>query len=339
MPGTADRARHVAELAGAARRYLDRYGADRPLWTVRVAAALRTLGVDRYVEVDPAGTLRVLDPDATTVGIPAPGLRERPTGTGLGTLAWGRAALDPLVAHLGTGRRIALCVPEPLAGVPWHGRTDLVVSYVDGGDQLVDLAARPAVPVDEAPVFLANPLGDRDVATMEVLAIRRLLYPRSVGLGRTGEPGERSGTPDDVLEHLHASLLHLHAGTDRDALLLADGTLSAQRIRAHGGAPGGLVVLPAGTTGLALAFLAAGAHGVVVAQWPVPPAALATLMFTLHHALVDRRLPPAMALHEVRRWAADPDRVPPPDLPGYLHASGTDLADPAVWAAFRHYGR
>lgn len=322
------------ELTRAARRYLDRYGTDRPLWTVRVAAALRTLGVDRYVEVDPAGVLRVLDPDGGWETVPVPELCDPTRGAGPG-----RAALDPLVAHLGEGRRIALSVPEALDGVPWHGRTDLAVSYVDGGDQLVDLAARPAVPVDAAPVFLANPRGDRDYASLEVLTVRRLLYPRSVGFGRTGEPGDGTGTSDDVLGYLHASLLYLHAGTDGDALLLADGCLTAHRIRTRDRVPGGLVVLPAGTTGLARAFLETGASGVVAPQWPVPPAALGTLMFTLHHALVDRRLPPALALHEVRRWAASPDRQPLPDLPGYLSPNGTDLADPAVWAALRHYGR
>ncbi len=88
------------------------------------------------------------------------------------------------------------------------------------------------------------------------------------------------------------------------------------------------------------AFLAAGARTVFGSMWPVPDGLTARFMFMLHHYLQAERRTPADALHQVARWARDPDRAPPPSMPRELMARrySMRLDDPAVWAGFVHVG-
>ena len=141
-----------------------------------------------------------------------------------------------------------------------------VVSSVASGAQVVALARRTRPSVTANPVFLANPRGDREQATFDALLLRRAFYPRSVGLGRLVEDIEGAGTPDEVLAHLDASVLHLGCGIDSSGALELAGPaeLTPQDIAAHadeGRAAGGVAILPPireGFPGLADALLTAG---------------------------------------------------------------------------------
>ena len=103
--------------------------------------------------------------------------------------------------------------------------------------------------------------------------------------------------------------------------------------------------------GLPSAFLAAGAHGVIAALWPVDDAATALAMVDLHEHLAAGHHPPA-ALGRAQRWLANATAA---ELRAYVQAR-PDLAcvawprlnevgederpyqDPQFWAAFVYIG-
>ncbi|WP_203712743.1 CHAT domain-containing protein [Asanoa siamensis] len=213
---------------------------------------------------------------------------------------------------------------------------DVVLAHVSSGAEVIDLAGRSFAPVTAAPVFVVNPRGDRDPAMAEVMAVRRLFYPRSACLGRALEPVDGAGTPDDVRGRLPgASVVHLACGLRGTSLQLAgDGSLDAAAVRGAGG----LAIL---TEGWAPALLDAGFAGVVGWQWQVPPQVAALALFMLHLHLVDRGEPPAAAVNAVQRWMLDPARDLPPFLTaGHLHTiATTDLTSPTLWAALAYRGR
>ena len=289
---------------------------------------------DRLAEVfgPAAAALRTAGADALVV----------PTGDGLSVLAaaTGRfvpgtvADLPPRVVVIGD-----LVVP---AGI--------VVSRVDSAARLVALAARGRRPVTENAVFVADPRGDRPAAGGDALVLRRTFFPRSTGLGHTVEGCDGAGTPDEVVAHLEASLLHLGCGVTADGdLELADGAvLTIATITAGPGAPtGGLAVLPPprsageGTAALVDALLASRCTGVIRFREPVADPVASLVYFLLYTRLVDERRDPADAVAAVRRWLADPDRTPPEHLPPWYTAT---LADPdlpglAARDVLVHHGR
>lgn len=295
-------------------------------------SALRTVGAGALLYPDLARL------DAATGRLAPP--TDLPAGSvdGDATPAPPDAGTAPPPVGAVAGSRPARVVVAGADPVPSLGA---VVSYVPSDAVLVELAGRTVPPVTARPVFVANPRGDRDGATMEAVVLRRAFYPRSTGLGNTGEHIDGAGTPDDVLARLDASLLHLGCGiTAGGALELAGGgTLDAATIAASGAGAGGLAIAPpaaAGFAELAEALLAAGFTGVIgwLREVPAPVAAAAHLM--LHAALVDDGRPPALAVHEVRRWLRDPDRVAPAHLP---RTAATDLTDGRWWSALVHWGR
>lgn len=285
----------------------------------------------------------------------------------------GSAPRRVLVAAAGAAGRLPLHAIRTGAG--GHAASDLIVSYVRSGRQVVELARRAPLPVTEDAVFVANPRGDRDLATFEAMTLRRLYHPRSTGLGRTVEAAHGAGTPADVLAHLPgpagpgAGLLHLGCtlrATGSPGLELADpgeagesgeaagrAVLDIARIAAQAGAApgqeaGGLAILPADVGAhhdrwvpFADALLDAGLTGVIGWLWPVPEPVATLMLLVLHGKLVDDGLPAATAVHEVHRWMRDLDRSAPPYLPPGAAAAlfGTDLADPRYWAALCHRGR
>jgi hypothetical protein len=109
-------------------------------------------------------------------------------------------------------------------------------------------------------------------------------------------------------------------------LSVAAGRRQLVELAARPATPDGVVVVatcptdgdPAGT------LLDDGAVSVITPQWTVRPSLVPQLMVVLRHFLAES--PPAVALHAMRRWALGPGGDP-------------NLADPAVWAAYRLQGR
>jgi hypothetical protein len=200
-------------------------------------------------------------------------------------------------------------------------------------------------------VFVANPRGDRPQASFDALLLRRGFYPRSTGLGDTGENVDGAGTRDEVRAGLDASLLHLGCGVTVDGgLELAGGdVLGATEIAAGPpAATGGLAVLPPTPTGaeptgaeaLTEALLAARFADVVRFRDAVPADVASIVHLVLHAELVDGRCSPATAVARVRSWLADPHRPVPGHLPPWLEtrAGDPDLVDPAYQDALVHHG-
>jgi hypothetical protein len=300
-------------LAKAARTLLAEDPAEVPL-LLRVAVHLDAL--DRLGEAfaDVAVALRRVHADALACG-------QVLIGTGRLTLA-GPALPDRVL------------VADPAALAP---TASTVASY----QQFRTLAARDRRPVTEDAVFVADPRGELDSASIEAMLLRRTFYPRSTGLGRTIENIDAVGTPKDVLAHLDASMLYLGCGTGPSgALLLAGGELTPAEIGAHaapGRTSGGVAVLSTsgrGFVALADALLDAGFLAVVGWRRAVTGPLAATAMFLLHAEMVDRAQEPAAAVRAVREWIRDPERRLPPYAPAGL---STD-ADPACEGALVHRG-
>jgi hypothetical protein len=209
--------------------------------------------------------------------------------------------------------------------------------------QVLALVGRRRRPVAEAVVFVANPRGDRKHDTLDAMVLRRTFYPDSVGLGETAEKADGTGTPEEVLARLDASLLHLGCGVTADGgLELAGGVLDAHAIVAHEhAATGGLAILPpaaAGTAELTDALLATRFSGVIGFRAPVPEPAASLLYFLLHSQLVDERRDPASAVAAVRRWSADPHRELPEHLPPWYAADAASADLEASAEALVHHG-
>jgi hypothetical protein len=180
---------------------------------------------------------------------------------------------------------------------------------------------------------------------MDALLLRRVFYPRSTGLGDTGENASGRGTPDEVCARLGASLLHLGCGVTADGgLELVDSSvLEPSEIMAGPPATaGGLAVLPPaeGAEALTDALLTSQCAGVVRFRGAVPDDVVSIIHLLLHSRLVDAGEQPAVAVAAVHGWLADPDRSAPDYLPSWLEARARDpeLADPAYREALVHHG-
>ncbi|MGI5152347.1 CHAT domain-containing protein [Plantactinospora sp. CA-294935] len=365
------------------------------------AAALRDVGADllayllpgRLVWVSAAGQVGTLSPPGLAVPPDGPVARFL-AGTDPGPAlpevcdwAW-PAVIGPLLDSLpeGTGAdrpaRLVLVPHGPLGRVPWHAAREstgpathryagatLVLSYASSAGELVAASGRIPPPVTRDPVFLVNPLGHDGAAAYATLAVRRLLYPRSSGLGHTGDPADRPATPDGLCETLSRasagpSMVHLACR----AVLAAPPTgpwfelagaepgqppeaLPAGRLLRHpaGKPTGGLVTASLDGTDLlgegydialtpATALIASGAAGVAGSGWTGGPAGHPALLAMVHHFLADRGMAPAEAVHAGYRWLLDPDRVPPPHLAPVLPGPVGEVG-PAAWAGFRYQGR
>jgi CHAT domain-containing protein len=218
----------------------------------------------------------------------------------------------------------------------------------------------------ESVVLVADPTGELTGALDEVRVLRDEIYRDALIVD--------AGTPTEVLAYLPgaatagAAILHFachaHAGQapDRSYLRLAaqadsnvSSRLTVARIleHAHGrrpGAPGGLVVLAACTTDLAIAahdevltlataFLAAGATGVVGSRWAVDDRVTAYLMYMFHHYLTVKGLPAGGALRAAQMWMLDPERRLPAGLTALSPVAPESLATIESWAAFSYHGR
>ena len=355
------------------------------------------------------GLLLALLADGEIVSIPAAGLRVTPGGpvmayaeaeqddekawlTALESVtswAWDVAigpllrAVEPRGLHREDGRTLPrlVLVPSGLLGaVPWHASwtggqerayacREAVFTYAASARQFTDTAHREWLPLNDNPVFVADPTGGYPGATFQTLALRGFFYPRSRGYGLTGEPGDPAGTPEQVLEHIPgppgpgASLLQfschgVSSGTPMASHLALAGKLDVRRIlqRAYSGrdlaAPGGLVVLAACVSDmtpgdydealtLSTTFLAAGSASVVGSRWDVSGLVTPVLMFMFHYFLQREGMAPADALQATQDWMLDPGRAVPPEMPSVIRRGMTthDCADIAAWAAFTHQGR
>lgn len=288
-----------------------------------VAAAVRAFGAEALVFPEPVRFLRL---DAATGRIEAVAPADP------------NEAADNAAAAPGTAARAGKTILVVGEDLPASVDDDLAVSYIASLTQLVDLSRRKTRPITEEPVFIANPRGDRENATMEAMLLRRTFYPRSTGLGRLVESCDGPGTASEVRAHLNASLLHLACGITADgALELAD---SAELDLSGLSAPhGGLVILPPGYfLPWADTLIEAGFTGVVGWRRPVPEHIAALMLFVLHTELVDNGRSPAAAVRAVRHWYHRPD---PAILPRLLAGSAGHLGESRAedWASLVHRGR
>jgi hypothetical protein len=278
-------------------------------------------------------------------------------------------------------RRLRLVViPMGVLGlVPWHaacwedsaGRRhyaveDAVWSYSVSARAFCESARHPTRAVRSA-LIVGDPSGDLAFAGLEARAIQRRFYPNGTYLGDGADATGSAATPAAVLAWLaHAtgpSLLHLschgraepsHPGDSH--LVLAGGEILSVRNLFDASRLAELeldqVYLAACTTStigvdydeslsLATAFVAAGAHTVFGALWPVPDAETSLLMYLVHHHLNADACAPVDALHRAQLWMLDPDRKAPPGMPAPLTSFCTapSLASPVAWAGLIHQGR
>jgi hypothetical protein len=193
-------------------------------------------------------------------------------------------------------------------------------------------------------VFVANPRGDRQQASMDAMVLRRRFYPGSTGLGRTVEDVRGAGTADEVRARLDASLLHLGCGVTADGGLELAGSDVLERDPIAAGpaaATGGLAVLPpvgAGARELTDALLETRFTGVIRLRGTVPDDVASIVHLVLHAELVDVRRDPADAVAAVRRWLTDPHRTPPEYLPPWLEARAGDPDLAGFRDALVHHG-
>lgn len=141
--------------------------------------------------------------------------------------------------------RVVLVPCGNLGVVPWHAaRTregegdgdgdpyryvceDLVVSYASSGHQLLLTVGREAVPVDSAPVLVADPRLSLTHAEREISALHASFFPQARLFGEFYQPPappEAPGTPAELLELLEPP-------TDA-----ADKPLSLLHVASHGSA-------------------------------------------------------------------------------------------------------
>jgi hypothetical protein len=260
--------------------------------------------------------------------------------------------------------RVVLVPGGPLGAVPWpaarrtdaegvvrYACADLVLSTAASARQLVDVAARPRLPLEQEPVLLAGPAPDLAGVRAEVAALAA-----RYGTARVLGPG----TPQaEVVAALQAASLlqvscHAVVGATPDAShLVLDEPLPVRLILDRAAtrrvtAPGPTVVLSACSSDLterdhdealtlATAFLVAGAVTVVASRWPVNDRLTAVSMIALHHFL-GTGLPAADALRATQLWLLDPARPPLPGMSAREARRGA-LVDISVWAAFGHQGR
>lgn len=345
------------------------------LGTPSLAEELRRTGTGTLIHLLPIDgdtvmtlTLDVASGTTTATGpVPVPGPFD-PSAPG----GWCDQARPVLGRSLdGANRRgqVAVVAGGDLSELPWHAVRERVPN--DGYRYADDRAAftvhrsvagvmrRQARAVTEDVVFLANPTGDREAASVEAMVLRRMFHPNSVGLGNTVERVDGSGTAADLLARLPgpqgpgASLLHLGCAVrsaSPPALGLADGWLDlchvAQQATARpADVPSGLVILPAdaadGSTTVADALLESGFAAVVGWLWPVDAAVAALMVYRLHAFLADDGLAAADAVRAVYTWMRDPDRDPLPGNPyPYTEAAHrNDLTAERHWAALHLRGR
>jgi len=296
--------------------------------------------------------------DARPAGAEEPGWRQRLNA--VCDWAW-PAFVEPLREIVDGPGRVVLVPVGELGAVPWHAARsgarhaigEFAFSYAASAGQLrAVLRRRPAT---GAAVLVADPIDDRTVA--EVERLRTHSYPDGVVLPAAGgDDIVRTVTADPAPAVLHlAGAAVTGSSPDRSHLVVAGPAelavaeiLAAARQR-PAGAAGGLVVLPACVTELAVAhydealtlasaFLAAGPAGVIASRWPVGDEATACLMAMVHHLRTAHGRPDHEALREAQAWMLDPGRKPPEVLAGHYPARPGVLAEPAVWAAFSHHG-
>ncbi len=332
LTGWAGRAAGDALLAAATRRAADP-GCPRLVLVPMGALAL----VPWHAACLTGGPAGVRAAGVRAAG-PRPSIGGAATGTGTGTSSAPVLAAHAVISYIPSARLLCRAVRAR----PTPGGKVLVVGDPDAPDL-------PRVGADAG-------------------LLRSAFYPDAPRLGRPrqGQPSDGPGTPAEVLAWLRADMdravLHLacHARAEptdpaRSYLTLAGGERltidSLLRDRPTAGTPVDRVFLVACSTNvtgtdydeafsITTAFLAAGARTVFGSMWPVPDGLTARFVFMLHHYLQAERRTPADALHQVARWARDPDRAPPPSMPRELMARrySMRLDDPAVWAGFVHVG-
>ncbi|MCF4139842.1 CHAT domain-containing protein [Streptomyces sp. Tue 6430] len=302
-------------------------------------------------------------------------------------------------ARPGDPVRVVLLPAGNLGVVPWHAarlgagtRTGTgagagerpvyavdhaVLSYAASGAEFVRSAARPRLPLDGAPVLVADPTGTLAYVEHEVETLRAAFYPTARCFGFLSSNGfDIDGTPDELLPLLPGGtaerpatlvefgvhgiagdlptvsrlLLHRPRGAAEDAGLLTVRRLLGAPAADGGGGAGPLVVLSACETDLSTrdhdetltlttAFVARGAADVIGSKWAVADVSSAVLMYALHHFLADGA-DPAQALRRAQLWALDADWSAPPGLPGPLavRVKGKPPLPTEAWAPFIHQG-
>jgi hypothetical protein len=208
---------------------------------------------DGQLEVASLGPLAALQPQIDRLRT-APD--DRAAAAALGTV------LVPAALARPGDRVLHVVLDEPLAGLP--------LAALRVGDRRL-IAARPIV-------HLAR-VADLGCAALPVRPRRVVVF------GDLADPGRRlplvtpGPTRSALFEVAHSDLLHVTMAIDGDALddalVLRDGRVRSLEIAGRGGTAGRVVLLTSqtgarGTSGLAMAFLAAGADQVIATLGPVP---------------------------------------------------------------------
>jgi tetratricopeptide (TPR) repeat protein/predicted Ser/Thr protein kinase len=176
------------------------------------------------------------------------------------------SALVPAALARPSDRVLHVVLDEPLAAIP------LAALWV--GDRRL-VAARPIV----RPARVA----DLGCAVLPVTPQRVVVIGDLADLGRRLPMVTPGPTRSALFDVARSDLLHVTMALDGDALdealALRDGRVRSLEIAGHGGTAGRVVLLtsqtgPQGTSGLAMAFLAAGADQVIATLGSVPHAVL-----------------------------------------------------------------
>ncbi|MEZ0109802.1 hypothetical protein ABH920_003816 [Catenulispora sp. EB89] len=203
-PSPAETARALVAVGADAFVYLlaDTGEGNGHVLVVDASGAVRTVAIEGLSLDSPeltayAAALRARD------AAPAAGVEDRWHKALLHLGAWTGRMMAPVLADVraavsGRAPRLVLVPVGPLGMVPWHAGTlptstgreryvcqDAVVSYCATARQLVEVAARPRMPVAGPAVMVVDPQGS-SIAKKEAVLIRYRFYPDADVVGSLG---------------------------------------------------------------------------------------------------------------------------------------------------------
>ncbi len=223
----------------------------------------------------------------------------------------------PLAHHLtgADGDPLVVVAPRALLEVPFHAlhdgsrplveRWSITLAPTAGGSRA------HAGPTGQRPVVLAVPDSRAPAVEAEALAVAEVLPGARVLIGDAATADAFvAAVPGADLLHIACHGLYRPENPLFSSVQLADRAVTASEIleldlrgalvilsACDSGRQGGLATEP---VGLAWAFLAAGASGLVVSQWVVDDAVTSDLMVSFHHHLAGG-VDPAAALRLAQR--------------------------------------
>lgn len=207
-PSPAETGRALVAVGADAFVYLlaDTGGGNGHALVVDASGAVRTVAIEGLSVDSPELTAYAAAVRARDAADPAAGVEDRWHKALLHLGAWTGRMMAPVLENVRgsvTGRapRLVLVPVGPLGMVPWHAGTlptstgptryvcqDAVVSYCATARQLVEVAARPRMPVTGPAVMVVDPEGS-SIAKKEAVLIRHRFYPDADVVGSLGFHG------------------------------------------------------------------------------------------------------------------------------------------------------